>query len=57
MNIKDNFKEYMQDQVNEINKYKWIKGEQLGHDPGTSAIKDWISKYSQLFRDNWEKTH
>lgn len=57
MNSKDNFKEYMEDQVDEINRYKWIKGEQIGHDPGVSAIKEWISKYSQVFRDNWDKTH
>ncbi len=57
MNSKDNFKEYMEDQVDEINRYKWIEGERLGYDPGISAVKDWISKYSQIFRDNWDKTH
>lgn len=55
MNASDEFKEYMQDQVEEINKYKWIKGEQLGYDPGVSAIKEWISKYAQIFRENWIK--
>lgn len=57
MKASENMKQYMADQVEEINKYKWIEGEKLGYDPGTSAINDWISKYSQLFRENWEKEH
>lgn len=57
MNQNDKFKDYMQDQIEEINKYKWIRGEEIGHDPGTSAIKEWISKYAKVFRENWEKTH
>lgn len=57
MNSSDNFKQYMEDQVEEINKYKWIQGEQLGYDPGTSAVKEWITKYSQIFRENWERNH
>lgn len=52
-----NFKEYMDDQIEEINKYKWIRGEQLGYDPGQEAVKEWISKYSQIFRENWEEKH
>lgn len=52
-----NHQEYMQCQVEEINKYKWIESERCGKDLGDSAVKSWILKYSKAFRENWIKSH
>ncbi len=51
------FQEFMKAQVEEIKKYKWIESEKAGKDIGQVAIKDWISKYAPVFREEWEKKY
>lgn len=50
-------KEFMVDQVKEIEKHKWIMSEQAGHDLGGDACVDWICKYAKQFREFWFSTH
>ncbi len=42
---------YMRDQVNEIEKHKWIESEKVGYDLGKSAVMDWIKRYAKDFRE------
>lgn len=56
-NICECQKEFMTDQINEIEKHKWIVSEKAGRDLGSSACQDWICKYAKQFRDFWFATH
>lgn len=56
-NICECQKQFMADQVKEIEKHKWIASEHAGRDLGTSACVDWINKYAKLFREYWFSTH
>lgn len=51
---KDVFINYIHAQINEIEKYKWIESERAGYDIGRNrAAKEWIDKYSKVFREQW----
>lgn len=56
-NICECQKEFMEDQVKEIEKHKWIMSEKAGRDLGNEACKDWICKYAKQFREFWFATH
>ena len=43
---------YMQDQILEINKHKYIESEKAGCDLGEKAVFDWIKKWASEFRRN-----
>lgn len=49
--------QFMIDEVEEMKKHAWIESEKAGRDVGTSAMREWVSKYAAQFRENWEKTH
>lgn len=51
----EKMKQFMQDQIEEIKKYKWIESEKANRDLGEEANKDWILKYAKGFREIWEK--
>ena len=51
------FIEYMKAQVHEIDVHKWIESEKAGHDLGDQAAKEWIEKYAETFRKEWNKAH
>jgi hypothetical protein len=45
---------YLNAQVQEIQKYKWIESERLNHDIGFDrAALEWINLYSDSFRSHW----
>ena len=50
-------KQFMADQIKEMEIHKWIESEAAGHDLGDKAIKDWILKYAVEFRKEWEEKH
>ena len=56
---KEEFKDFLEVQVSEINKYKWIRSEEEGHDIGRNcACKEWVVKgYAKNFRIIWERNH
>lgn len=45
---------YLLHQKQEIEKYKWIRGQQLGYDPGEKAVQEWIDKYAEQYRKEYE---
>lgn len=47
--------EFMQLQISEINKYKWIRSEQVGYDMGREAVLEWIMLYAADFRKKYFK--
>ncbi len=49
------FIQFLQEQANEIQRYKWIESEKVGYDLGQKAEIDWIKKYAAVFRDSWMK--
>ena len=53
----ERFREFMKAQAHEIDVHKWIRGEQLGRDPGQEAVIEWIKNYAKDFRKEWEDTH
>ncbi|MDH4128179.1 MAG: hypothetical protein OEV44_05460 [Spirochaetota bacterium] len=55
--MKSTFLIYIEAQVNEIQKYKWIESEKACRDLGQQAVKDWIIKYSPDFREKWEQNY
>ena len=57
LKIDDSIIQFLADQKNEIEKYKWIESEKVGHDLGNCAIMDWIRKYAKKYRDQYRQTH
>jgi hypothetical protein len=52
------FKQFLLDQIEEINKFKWIESEREHYDIGSNrAASEWIAKYARLFRDSWTNLH
>jgi hypothetical protein len=51
-----NLKNYLNHQVEEMLKYKWIRGVEMGHDPGEHAIQEWTEKYAKKYRTEYEQT-
>jgi len=52
----EELREHNAKQIEEIQKYKWIESEKVGHDIGElPAAVDWIVKYAKEFRENWGK--
>jgi len=49
----EEFHNFMQEQKNEIDKYKWIESEKLGYDIGLQGVFDWVAKYSKEFFENY----
>ncbi len=48
------FEEYMKAQVEEIKRHKWIESEKACCDLGELAVEDWIKRYANVFRKQWE---
>ena len=51
--MKKDPKQFMKDQLHEIDKHKWIESEKAGRCLGDSVIIEWIKKYAQEFRKQW----
>lgn len=43
-------KRYLDKQVREINRFKWIESEKVGKDLGQEAIKEWVNLYASKYR-------
>ena len=52
---KEQFHKFMQDQTNEINIYKWVQSERVGHDLGNECCIEWVMKFAKKFREDWER--
>lgn len=50
-------KKYLRDQVEEMERHKWIESEKAGRDLGDQALLDWVSKHASRFRETWENIH
>jgi hypothetical protein len=50
----EDFKEFMQSQMEQILIHKWIESEKEGKDLGENAVYDWVKKYADAFRKWWE---
>lgn len=51
-------KAYLDAQLEEIQKFKWIESERASHDIGFhSAAFEWIDRYSADFREYWNGNH
>lgn len=48
---------FMKDEIEEIEKYKWIRSEQEGRDLDEEACEEWVNKYARRFREEWENKH
>ena len=53
----EKLKQYMADQIKEIELYKWLESEKANRDLGEEAVKDWIEKHAAEFRERWEKAN
>jgi len=51
------FKLYLLHQKQEIERYKWFKGQELGHDPGEEAVTEWVEKYAAQYRREYEEVY
>lgn len=50
----DTLRDYNAQQVEEIQKYKWIESEKIGHDIGEfKAAVEWVRLYSAGFREQF----
>jgi len=51
----EEFKKYLEEEREEILKYKWIRSEEEGRDMGQEAVTEWIDKYAEEHRKSHEK--
>lgn len=51
----EKMKQFMTDQIKEIEIHKWLESEKANRDLGEDAVKDWIKKHAKEFRKKWEK--
>lgn len=49
------FKNLCKNQVEEIKKYKWLKGVELGKDPGEQAVIEWINEHAKIYRKEYNQ--
>lgn len=45
----------MRDEIEEIEKYKWIRSEQEGYDVGEIACEEWVNQFAAKYRQEWER--
>lgn len=57
MTDNNEMKQYMEDQIHEIEIHKWIESEKANRDLGDEAVKDWILKHAKQYREQWNKKH
>jgi len=48
-------KQWCKNQAEEAKKYKWIRGIELGKDPGDTAIVEWVEKYAGVYRKEFKQ--
>jgi len=54
MSKPSNLKAYLENQMLEMLKHKWIKGVHLGKDPGEEACREWIDKHASAYRKDFQ---
>jgi len=47
---------FLEAEIKAIEVAKWIEGEKIKNDPGTSYISHWISKYAGVFKRSFFKS-
>jgi len=52
---KEKFNRFLHDQIKEILKHKWIESEKAHKDLCDEACIDWIMKYADKYREEWEE--
>lgn len=50
-------KQWCRNQAEEAKRYKWLKGVELGKDPGEKAIIDWVNNYAGLYRKEYKECY
>lgn len=48
------FKKFINKQIQEIRKFKWIESEKAKRDLGESAVEKWVGLYAKNFRGKYE---
>ena len=51
----NDFEQFMQSQIHEIEISKWLASEKAGHDLGNDYVMEWIKLYSKEYREQWNK--
>ena len=49
----EQFRQFMRDEIEEIQRHKWIESEKVGYDLGDRAVQDWICKFAARYRNWW----
>jgi hypothetical protein len=49
-----NLKTFLLHQKEEIEKYKWIESQKAGKDLGEQAIMEWVAKFAEKYRKEYE---
>lgn len=48
-------KTLMRNQIREALKHKWLKGTELGRDPGPEAVNEWVENYAEKYRKDYDE--
>lgn len=49
------FKKFLNKEIQEMLRHKWIESERAGRDLGQEAIQDWIKRFGKSFRGKYCK--
>ena len=55
--VQDAMQVYNLQQIEKIEKHKWLESEKVHKDLGASVTLEWVAKFSGEFRDYWRITH
>ena len=51
------FKLFLLHQKEEMERYKWCRGIELGRDPGEAACREWVEKHASHYRSEYERIY
>lgn len=49
----EEFRQFLADQLKEMEKHKWIESEKAHKDLGDVVILEWIEMYAESYRNHW----
>ncbi len=54
---RNKFRDFLIEEVREIERHKWIESEKAGYDLGAAAITDWLNLHAKKYREQHGKNH
>ena len=54
---KKEFRDFLIEEVHEIERHKWIESEKAGYDLGSAAIMEWLRVHAKSYRETHNRNN